>query len=200
MWMELVQSLVSFLMIFPILSVHHNGYKINRTNFYFGETMLPRNVLQRWHFEQLAATVNVVQYIVHTSTNEDLITRRESNQEWTAAEVIGHLTDCERTFMERARQILTDDCPALISPDPEELVRQGCYNERDPQALLDEWRGLREAHISFLSILPDEHWMRTGIFPDHQLYNLNDHAALICWHDLLHINQMMRILTTCMAR
>lgn len=158
--------------------------------------MIPRNILQQWHFDQLATTVNVVQYIVRTSTRQALTTCRENENEWTAAEVIGHLRDGERTFEKRAREIITYDCPDLMSDDPAERVRRGRYNECDPLALLDEWRSLREAHISYLSTIPEEQWLRNGVFPGNQLYNLNDHVALMCWHDSLHINQMMRTLNT----
>jgi|WetSurMetagenome_2_1015567.scaffolds.fasta_scaffold77442_2 hypothetical protein len=158
--------------------------------------MIPRNILQQWHFEQLAANVNVVQYIVRTSTIEALTTCRENENEWTAAEVIGHLRDGERTFEKRARDIITYDCPALSIDDPAELVRRGRYNECGLLALLDEWRGLREAHISYLSTIPEEQWLRNGTFPGNLLYNLNDHVALMCRHDSLHINQMIRTLNT----
>jgi len=62
-------------------------------------------------------------------------------------EVIGHLLDCERLFLERAKLTMNYDCPELPFPDQAEDVKRGHYNERDPQAVFNEWQRVRDDYL-----------------------------------------------------
>jgi uncharacterized damage-inducible protein DinB len=157
--------------------------------------MRPMSTIRRWHFDQLRYSLKTVRYIAQTAAPQDLITYRDGNGGWTVAEVIGHLLDCERLFLERARLTMTTDCPDLPFPDQNEDVIKGRYNERDPQAVLADWRQVRDEYLAYLDTIPDEAWAREGKHPRYAPFSLNDQLFLICWHDMLHIEQMTRILT-----
>jgi uncharacterized damage-inducible protein DinB len=157
--------------------------------------MRPMSTIRRWHFEQLRYSWKTVAYIVQTAPKDDLITCRDENEGWTAAEVIGHLLDCERLFLERARLTVTCDNPDLPFPDQNEDVIKGRYNERDPQAILAEWGQVRDDYLAYLATIPDEAWDREGKHPRYAPFSLNDQLFLICWHDMIHIGQITRILT-----
>jgi uncharacterized damage-inducible protein DinB len=157
--------------------------------------MRPMTTIRRWHFEQLRYSLNMVHYIVQTTAAKDLTTYRDSNGGWTVAEVIGHLLDCERLFLERAKLTLTQDCPDLPFPDQAEDVIKGRYNERDPETTLTYWRQVRDDYLAYLGTIPDDAWAREGKHPEYAPLSLNDQLFLACRHDLLHIEQMTRILT-----
>jgi hypothetical protein len=110
--------------------------------------MRPMSTIRRWHFEQLRCSLNAVRYIVQTTAAQDLVTYRDHDDGWTAAEVIGHLLDCERLFVERARLTMTCDRPALPFPDQDQEVIQGRYNERDPQTILTDWCQVRDEYLA----------------------------------------------------
>lgn len=156
--------------------------------------MRPMATIRRWHFEQLRCSLNTVKYITKTTDPQNLINCRERDDGWTVAEVIGHLLDCERLFLERARLTVTRDCPDLPFPDQDEDVRKGRYNERDPHAILVDWQHARDEYLEYLSTIPDDAWMREGKHPEYAPLSLNDQLFLICWHDQLHVDQIMRIL------
>jgi hypothetical protein len=136
-----------------------------------------------------------VYYIVQTATLKDVTTYRDHHDGWTIAEVLGHLLDCERLFLERATLTMTYDCPDLPFPDQDEEVMKGRYNERDPQGILADWRHARDEYFAYLDTIPDGAWIREGKHPKYAPLSLTDQLFLACWHDLLHIEQITRILT-----
>jgi uncharacterized damage-inducible protein DinB len=132
---------------------------------------------------------------VQSAAPQDLTTYRDGHEGWTAAEVIGHLLDCERLFLERARLTMTYDCPDLPFPDQAEDVIKGRYNERDPQGIFSDWQQVRADYLAYLGTIPDDAWTREGKHPKYAPFSLNDQLFLICWHDMIHLEQMTRILT-----
>jgi hypothetical protein len=157
--------------------------------------MRPATTIRKWHVDQLRCSLTTAQYILQTASNKDLTTYRDQDEGWTAAEVMGHLLDCERLFLERAQLTMTYDCPDLPFPDQVEDVIKGHYNDRDPQSILADWQQARSDHLTYLAAIPDEAWTREGKHPRYGLFSLTDLLFLACWHDMLHIEQITRILT-----
>lgn len=157
--------------------------------------MKPMSTIRRWHFDQLRAGLSIVAYIVRANPPQDLVTYRDGGDGWTAAEVIGHLLDCERLFLERARLTVTQDNPMLRWGNQDEDVIQGRYNTWDMQELLDTWRAVREEYLAYLAGVPEEAWAREGLHPTYSPFSLNDQLFLACWHEQNHIQQITKILT-----
>lgn len=157
--------------------------------------MRPMTTIRRWHFDQLRHTLAIAGYILRTTPAQSLATCRDDDDGWTTAQVIGHLLDCERLFLERARLTVTQDNPDLPFPDQEQDVIAGRYSKRDPQAIFAEWQQVREEYLTYLSALPDDAWTREGKHPQYNPLSLNDQLFLICWHDTIHLEQITRILS-----
>lgn len=158
-------------------------------------TVRPMSTIRRWHFEQLQHSLKTAHYILQTTNPQTLTTYRDNGDGWTVAEVIGHLLDCERLFLERAQLIIAHDCPDLPFPDQDEDVVKGRYNERHPQHTFAEWQQAREEYLAYLNTIPDEAWTRAGESHKFGPFNLNDLLFAICWHDTIHTEQITRILT-----
>ena len=156
--------------------------------------MKPMSTICRWHFEQLRFSMNTVAYIVQTTPSQDMVTYRDGGTGWTAAEVIGHLLDCERLFVERAHLTVTQDCPELRWGGQDEDVIRGRYNEWDMRKLLDTWRAVREEYLAYLNTVPEEAWAREGRHPTYSPFSLVDQLFLACWHEQMHIDQITRLL------
>jgi uncharacterized damage-inducible protein DinB len=157
--------------------------------------MRPMSAVRRWHFDQLRFAVKTVAFIRQNTDTKDLITYRDDHDGWTVAEVIGHLLDCERLFLERAKLTMTQDNPELPFPDQAEDVKKGRYNEHDPHTIFVEWRQARDDFLAYLATIPEDCWEREGKPPRYAPFSLNDQLFLACWHDQVHIEQMTRILT-----
>jgi uncharacterized damage-inducible protein DinB len=156
--------------------------------------MKPMSAVRRLHFDQLRYVLKTVAFILQTTTAQNLVTYRDNHDGWTVGEVVGHLLDCERLFLERAQLTMTQDLPDLPFPDQAEDVRKGRYSERDPLAVFAEWQQAREEYLAYLATVPDENWDREGKHPKYSPFSLNDQLFLACWHDQVHIEQMTRIL------
>jgi uncharacterized damage-inducible protein DinB len=156
--------------------------------------MRPMSTLRRWHFDQLRNHLKTYAYIIQTAAPSDLITYRDGGRGWTAAEVIGHLLDCERLFLERAHLTVTCDNPDLPFPDQDEEVIQGRYNARDPQSILADWLQVRTDYLAYLETVPEEAWAREGKHPKYAPFSLHDQLFLCCWHDTVHLEQLTRLL------
>lgn len=139
--------------------------------------------------------INVLAYIVDHETTETLKQARLEPDRWTVAEIIGHLLDCERLFVARAKLVLEQDNPELPMPPPEVEVEQGRYNEANPAETLRKLEQTRHEYIAFLrAVETEEQWERPGVFPTGNQFTLNDQLRLACWHTVLHIEQIFEAL------
>ncbi len=154
--------------------------------------MKPLSVLRNSQYEQLLNQLNVINYIVEHESLETLRSARLAPDRWTISEIIGHLLDCERLFLIRARLVLEKENPELPMPPPEVEVEQGGYNDADPSEIIGKLRQARNDYIAFLkAVETEEEWQRNGVFPTGYEMTLNDQLRLACWHTVLHIEQIL---------
>ena len=156
--------------------------------------MRPMSYVRRLHFEQLRYSLDIFRYMMHTAEPSTLTTYRDGGVGWTTAEVIGHLLDCERLFLERAQLTMTQDSPMLPFPDQDEDVVKGRYNERDPLTTFQEWEQVRADYLAYLGTVPEEGWTREGRHHTYAPFSLLDQLLLCSWHDMVHAEQVTRIL------
>ncbi len=157
--------------------------------------MRPMTTLRKWQFEQLQKHASIVKFMIGKEEPGRLVTKKEKPDGWTAAEVIGHLLDCEILFIQRVKMTLEQDEPLLPFPPQDEEVRKGKYNEKDPFMTLDEWKKAREEYLQRLNDIPENSWERMGRHPAYDPFSLNDQLALACRHTIQHIGQIVRILS-----
>jgi hypothetical protein len=113
---------------------------------------------------------------------------------WTPCEVLGHLCDCEWVYGYRARLILCEDNPAILGMDQDRWVAGQRYNEREPIELGDEFRHLRTHNLRLWRGLTPQELARTGQHSERGLESLTLLRTLMAGHDLLHLDQMKRLL------
>jgi len=97
-----------------------------------------------------------------TEFGEDHAAVRYGPDKWTAREVIGHLSDCERVFGYRALRIARGDMTVLPGFDENAYVPAGQFERRTLGSVLDEFLGLRAATIGLVDGLTDEFAARIG--------------------------------------
>jgi uncharacterized damage-inducible protein DinB len=82
---------------------------------------------------------------------------------WTIREVLNHVNDGERVFLSRAFWFARGFQEPLPSFDQEVAVAAAHANDTPWAELVDEFRTVRLATISFFRHLPEEAWSRTGV-------------------------------------
>ena len=95
--------------------------------------------IRKWQMEQLNKQPAVIKYIITREDKSTLISKREKENGWTVAQVIGHLLDCERLFLQRAEMTIKQNLPMLHFPNQDEEVIKGHYNDTDPRETLKKW-------------------------------------------------------------
>lgn len=90
----------------------------------------------------MRATPAVLRVLVR-ATSVDSLRRRPRPEEWSPAEVIGHLADTEERAMGRVRRMLAGDQPHLPGYDQAALAVERRYSELDPLAEVERYSALR---------------------------------------------------------
>lgn len=107
--------------------------------------------------------------------------RRPQPGRWSAHEHACHLAVMEPMWATRVERILDEDCPTIISyepedEDPDRLLRM------DLTATLAAFHAARQQLVGRLRQLPEEDWLRPAIHTAHSRYSL----FLMCRHMTLH--------------
>ncbi len=91
---------------------------------------------------------------------EELVGRRPQPEEWSVAELLGHLWDAELAYSFRARSILAQEQPRLPAYDQDAWATLA----RPPFAeLLASFAALRSANLALIRGTPAALWERAGI-------------------------------------
>ena len=147
-----------------------------------------------WQYSSLTDMLGIVTHLVHITPDEDLIRFRDNGTGWTVTEVVGHLRDFEQVFIERADLTVRVDMADLPFPDPDKLATENAYNEQDVDEMLAEWAKLRGQLMEFYKARSVSEWSKVAMHPTRGQLTLYDQLMLHARHDVLHLEQMTRIL------
>ncbi|HEU4869546.1 MAG TPA: DinB family protein, partial [Pyrinomonadaceae bacterium] len=106
---------------------------------------------------------------------------------WTIREVLNHVNDGERLFLSRAFWFARGFQDALPSFEQDIAVKFAKANETSWASLLEEFKTVRAATISFFDNLPEEAWSRSGIASDNPV-TVRAIAYIIAGHVAHHVN------------
>jgi hypothetical protein len=143
--------------------------------------------------EVLTRTASVLGDIVG-SHQEAVLRARPMEGLWTANEVIGHLVDGEWVYGYRARLILCEASPTIVGTNQDQWVARQAHNERDPSALVDTFRILRECNLAWWRLMSPADLSRSGHHNERGPESLAVMWRMLAGHDLSHLNQIGRIL------
>ena len=120
------------------------------------------------------------------------ITEEQSRQsyapgKWTIREVLNHVNDGERIFLYRAFWFARGFQDALPSFDQDRAVESAHENNMSWADLVEEFRSVRLATISFFKSISEEAWSRTGIASDYP-FTVRSLAYIIAGHVEHHRN------------
>ncbi|MFM7582540.1 MAG: DinB family protein [Caldilinea sp.] len=149
------------------------------------------------HIRLLRDTLALVDFLAAAAGQGAATTLRDPNDGdtgWTVLEVLCHLRDFDRIFLERARRIVAEAEPLLVAYDHEQMVVDGRYNEQDLSAVLADLRSSRAEFVAFFNSLTAEQWERAGTHPERGRFSLDDALMQVGLHDAMHLEQITRIL------
>jgi hypothetical protein len=107
---------------------------------------------------QLPETVALLQTIP-----EEQSLYRYAPDKWSIRQLVGHVNDCERLFVYRAFWFARGFDTPLPSFDQNVAVAAANADEQPWNSLIEDFRAVREATLTFFDTLPAEAWGRSGI-------------------------------------
>ena len=132
--------------------------------------------------DQMGQTVRFLEGI-----SEEQSLKAYAPGKWTIRELLNHVSDGERLFLSRAFWFARGFQDAMPSFDQDIAVAHAHANNTSWAKLVEEFKTVRAATISFFETLPDEAWSRSGVASDNPV-TVRAIAYIIAGHLVHHVN------------
>ena len=110
---------------------------------------------------------------------------RYAPDKWTVKEVLGHMNDTERIMTYRALRIARNDRTPLPGFEQDDYIREGPFSDSTLAELVEEFKSVRAATLTFLHNLRPGDWTRKGIANENEI-SVRAIAYVIGGHELHH--------------
>lgn len=145
--------------------------------------------------EILRRTPAVLKHML-SGLSEDWYSHNEGEETWSPYDVIGHFIHGEKTdWLERTEIILSNAADKTFIPF-DRFAQMGASTGKSIEALLEEFRILREGNLDKLEALgiDEKDLNKKGIHPELGEVSLRQLLASWVVHDLGHIAQISRVM------
>jgi uncharacterized damage-inducible protein DinB len=132
--------------------------------------------------DQFAQTVRFLEGI-----SEEQSQNSYAPGKWSIRELLNHVNDGERLFLSRAFWFARGFQDPMPSFEQDIAVKFAKANETSWANLVEEFKTVRAATISFFENLPEEAWSRSGIASDNPV-TVRAIAYIIAGHVAHHVN------------
>jgi hypothetical protein len=152
---------------------------------------------RQWQYDQMALSNRAYRQTLSCLSPEQARTIRDGGTGWTTVEVVCHLRDFDSVFQERAELTLRKEFAELPFPNPDRLARERNYNALNLDRALSQWNANRMRMLSVfesVDIEDEDTWRRMGNHPKRGPFTLMDQLMLIPVHDMIHLNQLVKII------
>jgi uncharacterized damage-inducible protein DinB len=119
---------------------------------------------------------------------------------WSISEIVAHLADTELVSGYRFRAIAGgEDGVTITGYDQDQWAVAGNYRTAKIEDSLKTFLAIREANLRYLKGLPESSWNKYGVHSERGRESLRDLVQLTAGHDLNHIGQIKKILSSAQA-
>lgn len=140
--------------------------------------------------EQTAASIR--ETLANVEPNR--LAQPEAPGKWSVRHVLAHLADSDVVLGWRLRMILAHDRPPIQGYDQDAWAQRLHYAEAEPDLALDVFDALRRWNVRLLKHASAEDLQRAGVHAERGEESIAHLMKLYAAHDLLHHNQIVRIL------
>jgi hypothetical protein len=141
----------------------------------------------------LAATPTTLRSLLAGLPDE--ITTAPGSEGWSARDVVAHVLSLNGpALVDRVRLIVERDDPPIPNVDEQETLERSGLRGRPLKALLEEFTRQRGGAVTWLRVLQPESLARTGRHSAAGPVAAADIIHHVAWHDLLHVEQVCRLL------
>ena len=140
----------------------------------------------------LRSTADRIQELTQGLTPEQIAANPEPGK-WSIHQIVAHLADCELVFQTRARMIMFQNNPTLVSFDQDPWVL-GWMRENEPwDETFERFRVLRRSIVRLFLNCEAHDLSRYGTHTERGVQTINDYVELLAGHDINHLQQIERV-------
>lgn len=154
---------------------------------------------ERDPLEVLAGTPDELERLVRHAPPA-VLRRPEAPGRWSVGEVLAHLADSELVWAYRLRMVLGQDRPSLTGYDQDAWAARLSYADVDPSISLERFEFARRWNLALLDRQSAGALDRVGVHAERGKESVRHMIRLYAGHDLVHVAQIQRILSTHQAR
>jgi hypothetical protein len=151
---------------------------------------VPQYDPKNWLLKALRETAHAMEAIIW-NVDEDVLDRAPVEDEWSPRELLVHMAESERRYVERLERMVTSDEPRIAAFDADSIEAEQ-LEHRDIFDAIDDFGAQRQRTVYLLWSLDDGDWHRKGIHPYLGPLTVLDVAREMNEHDLAHLWQLRR--------
>jgi hypothetical protein len=121
--------------------------------------------------------------------------RPEAPGKWSALEVAHHLADSDLVWAYRMRMVMAEDLPHIVGYDQDQWAIRLRYREADPADVFEQFALLRKINLALIRRATPDDLERVAFHEERGEESLRAMIRLYAAHDLVHLNQLQRILS-----
>ena len=127
-------------------------------------------------------------------TDDAELTRAGPEGSWGVVEVLCHLRDWERIYVQRVQRMIHEDDPTFESVDDSLWPIDRDYHAQDPRDVLENFAEHRSKLVDLLEGISTADWSREGHVPRQGRVTVGWYAEHIASHDAEHLSQVRQAL------
>ena len=148
--------------------------------------------------QQLEQTPAVMRSAV-ANVQASRLSAPEAPGKWSVRQVVAHVADSDVVFAWRLRLILAQDKPPIQGYDQDAWAQRLAYDEAELDQSLAVFAALRAWNLRLIKRASAGELQRVGVHSERGEESIAHLLKLYAAHDLLHLNQIKRILESISA-
>ncbi|MEX0751092.1 MAG: DinB family protein [Dehalococcoidia bacterium] len=152
---------------------------------------VPEYDAKSWLLKALRETAHAMESLLWNL--DDGLDRRPADDEWSCVELVNHMMEMERRYIERLERIVRMDEPRIAAFDGDSIASEIRPDPTMAFDLMDEFGVLRRQAVYLLWSLDDGDWDRKGMHPYLGALTITQVAREMNEHDLAHLWQLRRL-------
>jgi hypothetical protein len=154
---------------------------------------VPEYDAKTWLLKALRETARAMESLLW-EIDDDALERQPAEGEWSCKDLIGHMCQMERRYIDWLERIVRLEEPYITPFDADSIAAQADAPCDDSVFdLIDDFGVLRQQSAYLLWSLDDVDWHRAGIHPYLGPLSVTQVARTMNEHDLSHLWQLRRL-------
>jgi hypothetical protein len=145
-----------------------------------------------WLLKALRETAHAMESLIW-DVDDDALDRRPPDGEWSCTQLIRHMCEMERRYIDRLERMARMDSPQIEAFDADSIADGADDADDAVFDLMDEFAVQRRQSVYLLWSLDPDDWERRGVHPYLGPLTIMQVAREMNEHDLAHLWQLRRL-------